>query len=348
MSNESLPTGSRRRVVCFGELLLRLSAPGRERLLQSPRLDAHFGGAEANVAASLAILGHESAVVSTLPANAIGHACVGELRRYGVDTAGIRFDAAGRMGLYFLSPGAMQRPSEVLYDRTDSAFARAAADAYSWPRLLAGVHWLHVSGITPALGENTARAALTAMRAAREAGVAVSFDCNYRSKLWGARVTQAPGVLRELIAEADLMFGNDRDIALILDLDFTQAKAHDRFRAAASAAFAAWPRLKRVAGTGRVHHSVDDQEIFGMLAAADTMQTTHAYRLTHIVDRIGGGDAFAAGLLHGMCQGMDDSAALDFALAATCLKHSIPGDVNLLGAADIRAFLSGHGFEVKR
>lgn len=348
MSDEPFVAPGRRRVVCFGELLMRLSAPGCERLLQSPQLRVHFGGAEANVAASLAILGHDSAVVSTLPDNAIGHACAGELRRHGVDTDGIRFDA-GRMGLYFLSPGAMQRPSEVLYDRADSAFARAAADACNWPRLLAGAHWLHVSGITPALGGNAARSALAAMRAAREAGVAVSFDCNYRSTLWGARAAEAPAVLRACVAEADLLFGTDRDVALILDLVFEQARPQERFRAAADAAFTAWPRLQRMAGTARVHRSVDDQDIVGMLAAADSMQITDVCRLTHIVDRIGAGDAFAAGLLHGMWQkNMDDAAALDFAVAAACLKHSVPGDVNLMGEAEIRAFLSDHGFEVKR
>lgn len=326
---------------------MRLSAPGRQRLLQTAQLDAHFGGAEANVAASLAILGHDSVVVSTLPDNAIGHACAGELRRHGVDTAHIRYDA-GRMGLYFLSPGAMHRPSDVLYDRADSAFVRAPADVYDWPSLLAGADGLHVSGITPALGENTAEAALAAMRAARASGVRVSFDCNYRSKLWGTRAAQAPQLLHELVAEADLLFGNDRDAALILGLAFTQPNAHDRFRAAADAAFKTWPRLQRMAATDRTHRSVDDQDMFGMLANAGAMQTTQVYRLSGIVDRIGGGDAFAAGLLHGLWQETDDATALAFAVAAACLKHSVPGDVNLLTEAEIRACLSGHGFEVKR
>ncbi len=336
-----------RRIVCFGELLMRLSAPGRERLLQSPRLDAHFGGAEANVAASLAILGHHSAIVSTLPDNAIGHACLGELRRHGVDTGRIGF-AAGRMGLYFLSPGAMHRPSEVLYDRADSAFARTPADAYDWPQLLSGAHWLHVSGITLALSEPAAGAALAAVRAARSIGVGVSFDCNYRSRLWGDRAEQAPLLMREVVEHADLLLGNDRDVSVMLGAEFAQTDPAKRFRAAADAAFTAWPSLQRMAATQRTHRSVDDQDIVGLLADAHVLHKSETYRLSGIVDRIGGGDAFAAGLLHGLWKDDGDAAALDFAVAAACLKHSLPGDVNLLGEAEIRAHLSGHGYEVKR
>ncbi|HEX7338301.1 MAG TPA: sugar kinase [Rhodanobacteraceae bacterium] len=347
MSAHPSSTGDRNRIVCFGELLMRLSAPGHERLLQTPQLQTTFGGAEANVAVSLAILGHRAAVVSTLPDNAIGHTCAGELRRHGVDVADICFDD-GRMGLYFLSPGAMQRPSEVLYDRAGSAFAMAPADTYDWPRLLADAQWLHVSGITPALGDNTAQAALSAVRAARAVGTRVSFDCNYRGKLWGKQAAQAPRRLCELAAEADLLFGNDRDVALMLGMEFPQADAGERFRAAAKAAFATWPHLQRMATTGRHHHSVDEQDLVGMLADADAVRVTDAHALRGIVDRVGAGDAFAAGLLHGLLQGMDDAAALDFAVAAACLKHSIPGDVNLLGEEAVRAFLAGDGFEVKR
>ncbi|WP_130620657.1 sugar kinase [Dyella amyloliquefaciens] len=335
------------RVVFFGELLLRLSPPGHELPLQSPRFEARFGGAEANVASSLAILGHHCTMVSALPDHAIGHACAGELRRHGVDTSGLQY-ADGRMGIYFLSPGAMQRPPEVLYDRADSVFSRTPAEAYDWPRLLAGAQWLHLSGINLALGQTTTNAALAAVRAARAAGVRVSFDCNYRSRLWGARSPKAPAVLRELVAEAELVFGNDRDIALMLDQSFEQAGATDRFRAAATAAFAAWPALRRLVATERHHHNVDDQELTGMLALRDGVLTTAPRRLSGIVDRIGGGDAFAAGFLHGLLRGLGDAPSLEFALAATCLKHAIPGDVNLSREADIHALLAEGGFEVKR
>ncbi len=345
MPNESNPTANR--IVCFGELLLRLSPPAPELPFQSPRLDARFGGAEANVAASLALLGQRSAVVSALPDNAIGRACAGELRRHGVDTHGIVFDE-GRMGLYFLTPGAMQRPAEVIYDRADSVFARTRADTYDWPRLLQGARWLHLSGIDLALNEDTAQATLAAVHAADALGVAVSFDCNYRSKLWGARATQAPTLLREVLAAATLVFGNDRDIALILGRTYAQAESDARFSAAAADAFATFPKLEYLAATDRRHHDVDTQDLYARLATRAGLLTTKSHALANIVDRIGGGDAFAAGLLHGFLRGFDEQAVLDFAIAAACLKHSVPGDVNLLREADIADFLAQGGYDVRR
>jgi len=335
------------RIVCFGELLLRLSAPGRELPFQSPRLEAHFGGAEANVAASLAILGHRSAMVSALPDNALGHACAAELRRHGVETAGIRF-APGRLGLYFLAPGAMQRPAEVIYDRADSVFVRTAREDYDWPRLLEGAGWLHLSGIHGALGDDTAQAALRAVRAARAADVAISFDCNHRAKLWGGRAAQAPALLRELMAEAELLFGNERDIALVFGTDFRDSDGEQRFLAASQLAFGALPRLRWMAATERHVLDADTHELRAHLATREHVLTTRAHRLAGIVDRIGAGDAFAAGLLHGLLSGMHQPATLDFAVAAACLKHSVPGDVNLLREADMRAFLAEDGRDVKR
>lgn len=335
------------RVVFFGELLLRLSPPGTEMLLQSPRLEARFGGAEANVASSLAILGHHSVMVSALPNQAIGYACAGELRRHGVDTSAVHF-SAGRMGMYFLTPGAMHRPSEVIYDRADSVFARTPASTYDWPKLLDGAQWLHLSGINLALCEGTAETAIAAAQAARSLGVRVSFDGNFRSKLWGDRLPQAPSWLRRIMGEADLVFGNDRDMALALGSDFTQAPAGTRFHAAACAAFEAFPRLAYLASTDRRHSNVDDQQLSAQLATREHTFSTGAHALTGIVDRIGGGDAFAAGLLHGFLRGMTEQTSLDFALAAACLKHSVPGDVNLLREADMQAFLRNEGFEVRR
>jgi 2-dehydro-3-deoxygluconokinase len=334
-------------IVLFGELLMRLSPPANELPLQSPRFNVHFGGAEANVAASLAILGHRSVMLSALPDNMLGRACAGELRKHGVDTGSIRY-AEGRMGVYYLAPGAMHRPSEVLYDRADSVFAHTTADAYDWPRLLDGAQWLHLSGINLALGETTANAAVAAVRAARNAGMSISFDCNYRSKLWGARAPQAPALLRKIVGEADLLFGNDRDIALILGTAYAHADAGDRFRAAADDAFAVWPRLRRIAATERLHRNVADQDLLGLMATREHVLTTPTHRLDHVVDRIGGGDAFAAGLLHGLFRGMSDQAMLDFAITAACLKHSVPGDVNLLRETDMLAFLAQGSFEVKR
>jgi len=253
------------RVVCFGEMLMRLAPPDSELPLQSASFRAGFGGAEANVAISLATFGHPSRMVSAVPDHAIGRACVGELRRHGVDVSGVRL-APGRMGLYYLVPGAMQRASEVIYDRADSVFARASAAGWDWPRLLAGAHWLHLTGINLALAKSTAWATLDAVHAARAAGVRVSFDCNYRSRLWGTRVNEAPALLREVVAGADLLFGNAEDIALILGGDVGTGSAPQRFRQAAAAAFAAWPRLQRVVATERASRSVDEQDLGARLA----------------------------------------------------------------------------------
>lgn len=335
------------RVLLFGELLLRLSPPGHELLLQSPRFDARFGGAEANVAVSLALFGHHSVMVSALPDQAIGQACAGELRRHGVDTSALHY-AEGRMGLYFLTPGAMQRPSEVIYDRAGSVFARTPPQAYDWPRLLDGAEWLHLSGINLALGENTAQAALAAAQAARRLGVRVCFDGNYRSKLWGERAADAPAWLRRLMAEADLIIGDDRDVALALGMGFPQAQAEERFRAAACAVFEAFPKLAYLAATERRHTTVDQQQLGGLLATREHVYRTPRHDLAGIVDRIGGGDAFAAGLLHGLLRQRPEQEALAFAVAAACLKHSVPGDVNLVREAEVRAFLQQDSFEVRR
>jgi 2-dehydro-3-deoxygluconokinase len=343
----SATTGSSGRVVCFGELLLRLSPPDGELPFQSPRLQAHFGGAEANVAASLAILGHDSAMVSALPDNPLGRAALAELRRHGVDVAGIGF-AAGRMGTYLLSPGAMQRPAEVTYDRAGSVFALAPAGAWDWPRLLHGARWLHLSGINLALDPATAEAAFAAARAARDAGVAVSFDCNHRAKLWGARAAQAPALLREMFSLATLVFGNERDLAAVLGTDVTVHPDDAGFGTAARLAFTRFAGLHMLAATDRRSIDNDAQQLRARLATRDGLHRTRSFRLAGIVDRIGSGDAFAAGLLHGLLRAMPAPQALDFALAAGCLKHSVRGDVNLLGEAQMLAFLAGESPDVRR
>jgi 2-dehydro-3-deoxygluconokinase len=336
------------RVVCFGELLLRLGAPGRELLLQSPQLQVHVGGAEANVAVSLARLGHDAAFVGAVADNALGEAALGELRRHGVDTRGVR-KAEGRMGLYFLAPGAGQRPSEVLYDRAASAFAVAGGGGHDWSALLDGADWLHVSGVTPALGGDTAGATLAAMRAARAAGVRVSFDGNFRPKLWQAWNGDVAAILRGLLAEADLVFANERDIEVVLGRRFELNDAKERFHVAAQAAFDAFPNLQRMAATVREQRSVD-HHVLGALDASrgGARHETARHEVGPIVDRIGTGDAFAAGVLHGILAGMDDGEGLEFGLAAAALKHSVPGDFNPLSAAEIASFAAGEGYGVRR
>ncbi|WP_135212947.1 sugar kinase [Vitreimonas flagellata] len=329
------------RFVCFGELLIRLSPPGRELLLQTPQLSTHYGGAEANVAISLARLGHDARMVSVVPDNALAQGALGELRRYGVDTSAVQ-NGAGRMGLYFMTAGAGQRPSDVLYDRAQSAFALAAPDAIDWKAALGGADWLHVSGVTPAVSANAAEAALRAVKAARSYGVKVSFDANFRAKLWEVRGDDPRPTLNALFAEADLMFANARDITLVTG---DKCGSDDE---AAKIAFARYPNLQRVAATERKIVSSDHHELCGLMFTRSGATRTKNNEITGIVDRIGGGDAFAAGLLHGLANGADDQNMLDFAVAAACLKHTIAGDFNLASEADVIFHLSASGSDVRR
>ena len=335
-------------VVCFGELLLRLNAPDRELLLQTPALRVYVGGAEANVAVSLARFGHTAALVSVVPDTALGHACVSELRRYGVLADGVRL-GKGRMGLYFMSAGSGQRPSHIVYDRADSAFAASTtAQPVDWNEALADAGWLHVSGITPALGPRAAEGTLRAVQTARERGVSVSFDCNFRAKLWEAWQGDPAKILRELVDHADLAFADDRALALILDEEVPDLAPPERFRRVSARAFEAFPRLQRLATLVRVEHSVDRHDLSAVLVSRTSVTSTRTYSLEAIVDRIGTGDAFAAGLLHGRIIGLEDRAAVDFALAAARLKHSIPGDFNLASVADVQELLADRGFAVRR
>ena len=332
------------RIVCFGEVLLRLSAPPGQLLLQSPRLDTCIGGAEANVAVSLAHFGHQAAMAGTLPANVLGEAARDALRMHGVAVAGMRF-APGRMGLYFLAPGAVLRPSEIIYDRACSAFALADPASYDWPAILAGASWLHVSGVSPAVGEQAAQAVLDAMEAARALGVRVSFDGNYRASLWAARGRDGADTLRGLLAHADLAFADQRDIALVLGQPgLVQA---GRSAEAAQACFSAFPQLRRLAATQRAQTSVGQHTLSATLTTRDGLLQAGSYAMHGIVDRIGGGDAFAAGLLHGLHSGWNDSDALEFALAAAVAKHSIAGDFNLASMAQVEAVRSGR-LDVRR
>jgi 2-dehydro-3-deoxygluconokinase len=336
-------------VLCFGEILLRMAAPGRGLLLQQGRLDVHVGGAEANVAVSLACFGHGAAMAGVLPDNPLGHAARDTLRRHGVDTRALRF-GAGRMGLYFYTCGAGHRPGEVLYDRAGSAFAGADPLGYDWPALLAGTRLLHLSGITPALGPATARAALEGARAARAAGATVSFDGNYRAKLWAAWPGDPQATLHALLSEADIAFADHRDIALVLGTRHDDhASPRARFKAAARAAFDAFPHLQRIATTTRSQASVDAHTLGAMLAHRDgSLHVRDGIELGGIVDRIGGGDAFAAGVLHGLLSGLDDAASLAFGQAAGCLKHYLPGDFSLATPDEVMALVNGERLDVRR
>lgn len=332
-------------ILCFGELLLRMTAPGRELLMQTGRLDVHVGGAEANVAVGLANLGHATAMASVVPDNPLGRGAVTALRGQGVDCSRVAV-RDGRMGLYFLSPGAGLRASDIVYDRAGSSFATTPAEAWDWDALLTGCTRLHLSGITPALGDATARAAIAAAQAAQARGLTISFDGNYRARLWDAWDSDPRGVLTRLVAMTDLFFGNHRDIALLLDKPFSGNGA-ERRREAAEAAFAAFPKLRHIASTAR---HVDDADRHRLSARIDTPMSavqTEEVAISGIVDRIGGGDAFASGVLHALMSGRDEATAANWGLAVAALKHSLPGDFSLFRQSDIDAFLSG-GLDVRR
>ena len=333
--------------VFFGELLIRLSAPSRGLLMQSPTLDVHVGGAEANVAVGLACLGHKTSMVSMVPDNALGRAAISAIRGHGVDCSGVQTKTRdGRMGLYFLAPGAGQRASEIIYDRLGSSFANADADAFPWSKLLDGAGRLHLSGITPALGPISASVAIAAARAAQERNIPISFDGNYRGMLWDRWDNNPRAILSELIACADVLFGNHRDISLLLGRTFSGDDAVGR-REAAEAAFAMFPRLQLIASTSREIDSADCHRIAARVDARDQFVQTDAIVVSGIIDRIGAGDAFAAGVLHAHLSGADIHAMAQSGLALTCLKHSLPGDSSLFRQADIDAFNAGE-LDVRR
>jgi 2-dehydro-3-deoxygluconokinase len=331
--------------LAFGEIMLRLSPPGRELLLQTPKFDVWVAGAEANVATALARLGHDVGFVSAVPANDLGDSAIATLRGHGIDTSTIQ-RRGDRMGLYFVTSGAGMRATEVIYDRAHSSFAEAPADAWDWETLLAGVDRLHLSGITPALGPVPAQAAIAAAEAAAARGIPVSFDGNWRGKLWERWDGKPREILSRLVAQADLMFGNHRDIALLLGTPFS-GDGEDRRREAADAAFAAFPKLQTIASTARHTEDVDRHLLSARIDTRDAHAQSAEITLAGIVDRIGAGDAFAAGVLHSLRNGggIDDAARTGLAL--TALKHSLPGDASLFRQADIDAYLDG-GLDVRR
>jgi 2-dehydro-3-deoxygluconokinase len=331
--------------LAFGEIMLRLSPPGRELLLQTARLDVWVAGAEANVVTQLARLGHDVGMATVVPDNDLGRAAITTLRGHGVDTSAITLGGE-RMGLYFVTSGAGLRATEVIYDRAWSSFAQAPLGAWDWDALLAGVDRFHLSGITPALGPVPAQSALAAVEAATQRGIPVSFDGNWRGKLWERWESNPRAILTDLVAHADLMFGNHRDIALLLGRDFS-GDAQQRRREAAEAAFDAFPRLQTIASTARHVEHVDLHRLSARIDTRATHVQTDEVVLAGIVDRIGGGDAFAAGVLHGLRSGGDIGDAARIGLALAALKHSLPGDASLFRQADIDAYLAG-GLDVRR
>ncbi|MBB6427798.1 sugar kinase [Sphingopyxis sp. JAI128] len=315
---------SPRNIACFGEVVMRVSVPCGELPLQSPRFDAHVGGAEANVAVALAALGRRSTMISAIPAGPIGDGVLGEMRRHGVAMQSV-LRPAGRMGLYYHIPAGPMRPADVVYDRAGSAFAEVAADDWDWGRLLSGADWLHVSGVTPALGPGSAEAALAAVTSARAAGIGVSFDGNWRGRLWERWQPDPAAILRPIIAQATMLFGNHRDAALLLGQEFS-GDGEDRRREAALALLEAFPALEYVASTARDIVSADTHRLTARIDTRTEGGSSEPALITPIVDRIGTGDAFAAGVLDGLWQGQGLADAATNGLALAALKHGLRGD----------------------
>lgn len=332
-------------VVCFGEMLLRLSPPGAQMMVQAQSLDMVVGGAEANVAAALASLGHQSRMATLLPSSPLGDRARAELGAAGVDTRFVA-RAAGRMGLYFLEPGAGLRPSSITYDRAGSAFALADPQAIDLEGALDGAALLHMSGITPALGPGGVALAEAAVAAAEAAGVPICFDGNYRALLWESWDSDPRAILNRLVGAATVLIGNHRDISLLLGKSFSGDGA-ERRREAVEAAFSAFPKLQLVASTARHIVSSDHHRIAARVDTRDAKHQTAEIDVTGIVDRIGTGDSFAAGVLHQYLQGGDAQAMAECGLALAALKHSLPGDFCLIGPQELAAF-SAQGGDVRR
>ncbi|MCZ8137100.1 MAG: sugar kinase [Porphyrobacter sp.] len=333
------------RIVSFGEVLLRLAAPPGEVLFQQPQLAPSFCGAEANVAAALAGFGHDARLVTALPDNPLGEGARAALRGMGV-TLAAEAVAGSRLGLYFLQPGAMRRPATVTYDRAGSAFANFDPARYDWPALLEGADWLVVGGITAALGDKALAALRDAMAAAQAAGVKIAFDTNYRPSLWQGREGQAAEILRELSYEADLVFAGRRAAAMMAGGDFSAGDPDAGFHAAAEALFALSPRIRHVAATRRIVHSSDRQDLTGLLADREGLSVSRTIALENIVDRVGTGDAFGAGVVHGLVTGMERDATIAFAASCAEWAHSVAGDFLRASVADIAAL--GGGGDVRR
>ena len=329
----------------FGEIMLRLASPGFERLLQSPILSATFGGGEANVLVSLAALGLRARYISALPKNEIGLAALAQLKGFGIDTDHIVMTPGARMGIYFIEKGANQRPSRVIYDRMPSAIAEIEPGAVDWDKGLADCGWFHVTGITPALSKSAADAAKTAVLTAKKRGLTVSIDLNFRSKLWKWGKT-APEVMGDLVTFADVIVANEEDCqkALGIGVEVDPGSGvidRSRYERLTGEVLSRYPNVKLIAITLR--ESVSASHNRWSAVASDGKETlfSRKYDITHVVDRVGSGDAFAAGLIYGLSNLADLGRALEFAAAASCLAHSIEGDFNRSTLEEVMSLAEG-------
>ncbi|WP_003542551.1 sugar kinase [Desulfotomaculum nigrificans] len=332
------------KVVTFGEIMLRLAPEGYLRFVQADKFTAIYGGGEANVAVSLANFGVDAAFVTKVPDNPIGQAAINSLRRFGVCT---KYIARGgeRLGIYFCEKGASQRPSKVVYDRKYSAISQARKEDFNWDEIFAGAEWFHFTGITPALGDNVAEIALEACKAAKRLGLTVSCDLNFRKNLWTSE--KAGQVMGGLMEYVDVCIANEEDAEKVFgikaaDTDIISGKLnHEGYKDVAKQLKERF-NFSKVAITLRGSISASDNKWAAMLYDGNDFYFSREY-LVHIVDRVGGGDSFGAGLIYGLLNNYSSKDALEFAVAASCLKHSIEGDVNLVTVSEVKALAAGDG-----
>lgn len=336
------------KVVTFGEIMLRLSTPGYLRFAQARQFDATFGGGEANVAVSLANYGIDTDFITRLPDNDIARSCVRDLRSYGVGTSNIVY-GGDRVGIYFLETGAVARPSKVVYDRTGSSIATIQKGMIDWPAVFAGADWFHWTGITPALSQGAADVCLEAIQAAGKLGLTVSCDLNYRKNLWkyGKKASE---IMPALVEGCDIILGNEEDADKVFGIkpegfDVTAtggAIDQKRFQSVGEQLMARFPRAKKVIITLRGSINANHNTWGGVLWDGSTLYQSPRYDITHIVDRVGGGDSFMGGLIYGLLTYKgDDQKALNFAVAASCLKHTIFGDFNQVTVKEVENLMAG-------
>ncbi len=332
------------KVITFGEIMLRLAPEGYKRFLQADRFEAVFGGGEANVAVSLANYGVDASFVTKLPENDIAQMAIGTLRKYGVHTENI-VRGGDRVGIYFCEKGASQRPSKVVYDRAGSSISKATTADFNWDQIFEGADWFHFTGITPALGDNVADICFEAVKAAKERNIRVSCDLNYRKKLWSRE--KAGEVMAKLMPYVDVCIANEEDASDVFGIkaentDLLAGKVnHDGYKEVAKK-LADRFQFKAVAITLRSSISANDNDWAAMLYDGNDYHFSKTYHM-HIVDRVGGGDSFGGGLIYSMLQGYDAQRAIEFAVAASCLKHSIEGDYNLVSVKEVENLAGGDG-----
>lgn len=338
-----------KKVVSFGEIMLRLATPGYNRFIQSTNLNATFGGGEANIAVSLANYGIPTEFVTRLPENDIANWCISELRKYNVGTQHI-VHGGDRVGIYFLETGAVARASKVVYDRAHSAIAEIQPGMVNWKEVFKDAQWFHWTGITPAISQGAADACLEAIKVANEMGVTVSTDLNFRKNLWKYG-KKAQEIMPKLVEGCDIILGNEEDFEKVFgihpegfDVTATAGDVDPReFESVCTQMMAKYPRAKKVIITLRGSINANHNTWGGCLYS-DKLYMSKRYDITHIVDRVGGGDSFMGGLIYGLLSYPgDDQKALEFATAASCLKHTVYGDFNLVTVKEVENLMQGDG-----